>query len=136
MITVHNLEIGVAATLLAHLDEKALTNGIKDIADAAWAEWKRLAGSTLHTTRQTYITGLQPVAMAPGMATISLVGALPNVIENGMPQTDMRDTLLGPNAIGKHKSKDGFYYRAIPFRHATPTDAPSQGENVGRKSVV
>ena len=131
MITVHNLEIGIAPSILANLNEISLTGIIKDIAEAARTEWLRLAGSMLHTTRQTYINGIQPTVMASGMATISLLGVLPDIVENGMSETDMRTTLLGPNALGKHRSEEGYYYRAIPFRHATPTGKGAEGANVG-----
>jgi hypothetical protein len=136
MIEVKGLEISLPATLVANLSEQALMDALKDVAEAARAEWIRLAGSTLHTTRQTYIDGIQPVAMAPGVATVSLVGMLPNIIEQGMPETDLRTTLLGPNATGKKKAKDGHYYRAIPFRHATPGGKGQQAAAEAMGGVV
>jgi hypothetical protein len=105
---------------------------LADIADGAYNEWIRIAGKALSTSRQAYLDGLQPVAMKPGAAVISLVGVLPNAIEEGQAAYDMHETLLGPNVpisppgeYGKHlkidpKTFKTGYYRAIPFRHATP----------------
>jgi len=136
MIEIKNLEIGLPANLIAGLPDSIVMKALEDVAEAARAEWIRLAGAGLHTTRQSYINGIQPVVMAPGMATITLVGVLPNVIEQGMPILDLRTTLLGPNAKGKHKAKEGHYYRAIPFRHATPGSAGQQEEAEGVGRVI
>jgi hypothetical protein len=76
--------------------------------------------------------------MSPGQAVISLLGELPNLIEHGMAATDLRLTLLGPNAKGKKRAKDGHFYRAIPFRHAVPGGggqqeaAEAQGSKIGQ----
>lgn len=131
MIEVTNIEVGLPAHLMGNLSQETITGVVKDIAEAARAEWLRLAGESLHTTRETYMQSIQPVAMAPGQATISLVGALANVVENDMPEMDLRTTLLGPNSQHKKQAKDGHYYLAVPFRHAVPNKEGSAGANVG-----
>lgn len=117
---------------------------VRDIADAARAEWIRLAGKDLRTTRRDYLNGIQPVQMrGKGTAVITLLGELPNIIEEGMDTLDLHDTLLGPNVpisepgnYGKHlkvmKGGGLGYYRAIPFRHATPGTGGAVGQPMGR----
>lgn len=112
---------------------------LSDVANQAHAKWEMLAKKGLHTTRRDYLAGLQEVNIRQGVATISLVGLLPNLLEHGMDATDMHDTLLGPNVPsvpigkrGKHPKKDGSgYYRAIPFRHATPGTTGAVGTPMG-----
>jgi hypothetical protein len=127
------------------LDPQVVQGILADIAEAARNHWIGLAGAAFTSTRRDYIAGIQEVEMEPGRAVISLVGELPNLLENGMPETDMRKTLLGPNVPvappgepGKHQSKNGGFYRAIPFRHSGPTSsgtvAPPMGSAYG--SVV
>jgi hypothetical protein len=77
--------------------------------------------------RFDYVSGIREVLMQPGLATISLVGEVPHLLENGIPKTDLRDILLGDSVPvvlrgqrGKQRSKSGGFYRAIPFRHLTP----------------
>lgn len=139
MIEIRGLDSLVPRALLAGLSEKALIEILFGIADAGRAEWVRLAGETYFTTRRDYIRGIQPVRLSPGVATISLVGDLPNMLEHGMESRDLHDTLLGPNVPlvplgqrGKHPSKGGGEYRAIPFRHATPTAGGAVGQPMGR----
>lgn len=110
-----------------------------DLAAKARYEWTRLAGLYLRTSRGDYIRGIQAPELTPGRATISLVGTLPNLVERGMARTDMRDTLLGPSVPtvpvgqrGKHLSESGSLYRAIPFRHATPTSGFTGGIPMGK----
>jgi hypothetical protein len=109
------------------------------LADAGRAEWVRLAKKTYFTARRDYLKGIQPVRIRPGVATISLVGELPNMLEHDTKKIELHDTLLGPNVPlvplgqrGKHPSADGGEYRAIPFRHATPKSGGAVGQPMGR----
>lgn len=129
----------VPRALLAGLTDTALTQILFNIADTARDEWVRLAGKTYFTTRRDYVKGIQKVRLRPGVATISLVGELPNMLEHEMPSQKLHDTLLGSNVPlvplgqrGKHPSADGGEYRAIPFRHATPTAGGAVGQPMGR----
>lgn len=131
------VSINVAPLVTPDLSAEAVQTILADIAESARNHWIGLAGKAF-TQKADYINGIQPVEMKPGLAVITLVGAVANILENGSPALDMRTTLLGPNVPvvpmgqrGKHQSKAGGYYRAIPFRHSTPTSggtiAPPMG---------
>ena len=61
---------------------------------------------------------------------IILQGTLPNMLENGSPAYDMRQTVLSsPKA---KTSKAGFKFMAIPFRHGTPGSAGLAGKPMGQ----
>ena len=126
---------------LAMFSDEALTQVVGSIAESARGKWKSLADSNLSGSRRDYIRGIQPVRLGRLRATVTLVGVLPNLIENGMPQVDMRDTLLGPNVPvapagqpGKRQGKNGpdHFYRSIPFRHATPGTTGAVGDAMGQ----
>ena len=122
-----------------------LSQSIKDAfldhtINIAQGTWIQLASERLHTSRRSYINGIQEPVVAGEVASVALVGAMPNLIERGQPAYDMHDTLLGPNVPvvpkglglrGKHPKKGGGYYRSIPFRHATPGTQGSVGQAMG-----
>jgi len=128
MIEVLNLENILPLELVYALDEKAVRVVMQDVVDGARAYWIQEASKEFHSTKSEYIAGIQEVDwVSVDTAVISLVGVLPNILEQGMAQTDLHDTLLGPKVPvvpvgqkGKHPRKDGGFYRAIPFRHRTP----------------
>lgn len=100
---------------------------VENVMAGARNEWVKLARARFHRTLQDYLDGLQPVELGDGYAAVALVGDLALMLENGAPRIDMRDTLLGPNVPvagpgqrGKHRNKEGGFYRAIPFRHQVP----------------
>jgi len=118
--------------MLESFSDTAMKVILEQIAAAARAEWIRLAGEAFNSTKRDYINGIQPVRIKGMTATISLVGMMPNMLEEGMAEVDMHDTLLGPNVPvslpgqrGKHERKDGGFYRSIPFRHGTPSSSGS-----------
>lgn len=139
-IEIMNIEDLVPSDILAAFTPGAVNEIVKDIADAARHEWIRIAGEELFTTRRDYLNGIQPVVFKDGTATIALVGQLPNLIEDGMDEIDLHDTLLGPKVpiaagpgrFGKQISLDGGFHRAIPFRHGTPGTAGAVGQPMGR----
>lgn len=138
MIEILNLENIIPLELVYALDEDAVKAVMRNVVDGARAYWIKLASQTFHTTKTSYIQGIQEINwISDDTAVISLVGMLPNILEQGMAQTDMHDTLLGPNVPisalgqkGKHPRKDGGFYRAVPFRHRTP-GAGSYGTPMG-----
>lgn len=141
MITINRVNVNVGEQVLAQFSEEALTQVLSDIAESVRKKWKDLAGKRLYTSRRDYVRGIQPVELAHLRATITLVGVVANLVENGMPETDLRDTLLGPNVPvapfglpGKRQGSEheGHYYRAIPFRHATPGTTGAVGVAMGR----
>lgn len=114
------------------LGDKTIIHAVmQNVMDGARAEWVKLAGSRLESSRRDYLNGIQKVEIKDFSATVALVGLVPNLVENGMDAFDMHATLLGPDVPvvpwgsgqkGKHEIKDspGKFYRAIPFRHQTP----------------
>ena len=132
-----NFEDFIPKDTLASLDV-LIDTLVLSVAEGARAEWIRLAQENLSTSRVDYINGIQPVMMKGGVATIVLVGMLPNLIEQGMAERDMHDLLLGPKVPvappgepGKRLSAAGGFYRAIPFRHATPGTSGAVGVPMG-----
>jgi hypothetical protein len=140
MIEYTDLEKMLPPGLIDAMSQAAVDEVLANIMEAARAEWIRIAGAELFGTRRDYINGIQPVQFKPGQGIISLVGELPNIVEHGMERTDMHDTLLGrsvptvpPGQRGKHRKQDrSGYYRAIPFRHATPGSGGASGQPMGR----
>lgn len=99
------------------------------LATAARAEWIRLAGDELRSSKNDYVRAIsEPVFSKKGMAfSISLEGALPNMLEKGWAGGDLRAFLDG--APRARRSKAGHLYNIIPFRHGSPG---SGGRNVGK----
>lgn len=139
MIVFQNLEALVPPELMVLLREDLAVEAMLGLGEGARDAWIRAAGEKLMTTRRDYIAGIQAVEYGKGEFSISLVGTLPNIVENGMARTDMHDTLLGPNVPtvsrgqrGKHPKKGGGFYRSIPFRAGTPTSTGAAGQPMGR----
>lgn len=142
MIYIRTITPGIPDAMLAALDQDLVDQVLRDLATAARAKWIKLAQQELHTSRSAYLAGIQEVEVVPGAASVVLVGMLPTIVEQGMEETDMRTTLLGPNVPvvprgqrGKHATADGHFYRSIPFRHSTPGSeglvAPPMGSAYG-----
>ena len=127
MIEILTPEALIPPELFSGLNERQITQFVEILADAARAEWIRLAQQDSSSFAQDYARGIQKPVVAQGTAVISLVGSVANMLEHGAPGVDLRDLLLGGDVPtvprgerGKHEAKEGGYYRAIPFRHATP----------------
>lgn len=125
MLTV-NLAQLIPAELLAYPEVVAAT--VPDIAEAIRTEIARLAHERLHSTSQDYVAGLMPVRynmpggrLPPGesvVATIALVGWLPNAVEHGWEGGDMKPALLrGRNS---RPTASGGRMNVVAFRHGTP----------------
>lgn len=136
MITI-DLEKLIPPELLAYPNVIAAV--IPDIAEAIRTEIARLAGERLRSTSEDYTQGLQPVkynlsggklpAGESRVASIALVGWLPNAVEHGWPGGDMKPALLrGRNS---RSTKTGGRYNVVSFRHGTPgttgRNAPPMG---------
>lgn len=125
--------------------QRILDGIILDALEGARAKWIQLAGQSFRTTALDYISSIQKPSVRNSVGTLSLVGQLADVLENGRDLTRMHDTLLGPGVpevprgqSGKHRTADGQHlYRSIPFRHQTPgsagTIATRMGEAYGRR---
>ncbi len=97
-----------------------LKKAMKALGAAARAEWVSIASDELKSTSRDYIQGIsQPNIQDDGRtARIQLTGVVPNMVEQGWPETDLRETVLnGPKV---KTSKEGYKYQSIPFRHGTP----------------
>lgn len=143
MITEISVDSFVPPSLVAQLDESVARAVVKDIAAAARAKWISLAGEHLHKTEQDYTRGIQPVVFGQGgiiVASVTLLGVWPNMLEAGFAPYDMRTTLLGSGIPvvprgerGKHAAKGGGFYRTIAFRMMGPT---ATGRNAQRVTDV
>lgn len=103
-----------------------LRKGLIALSAAARAQWISEASDNLKSTSQEYIQGIGEPVVGEKTATIQLTGTLPNMVEEGWPETDLRTTVLrSPKA---HTAKDGSKYLAVPFRHGAPG---TSGRNVG-----
>lgn len=141
MITEIDVRSLAPASLSVALDEGAATAILRDIADAARAKWVSLAHEHLKRTEQDYVRGIQPVEISAGgdtvVASITLLGRWPNMLEEGFGPYDMRETLLGPGVPivprgerGKHLSASGGYYRTIAFRMGGPRTTGRNAQKV------
>ena len=142
MITVEvlNLENLIPLELVTALSEDSVLEVMRDVVAGARDHWIKLASRQFHTTKEQYIGAIQEIEWrGKDTAVIALVGVLPNILEHGMGNMDMRKTMLGPNVpvgpVGqkgtKHPRVEGGYFRAIPFRHYTP-GAGSYGAQMGK----
>lgn len=115
----------LAATLLRTLpqaDDKVRMT--RALAASARAFWVSLAQSRLHTTARDYVQGIRD-EIGDDVATISLEGLMPNMIEEGWSGGDMRDWML--HSAHAKMGKNG-PYNVIPFGHGAPGGG---GKNVG-----
>ena len=123
-IEIKNIEIPIEIEKLLSIDLDKLTEVLGNIAESARVNWMNLADTELATTKRAYQAGIsESVDLQPGIATISLVGALPNVIENGMAETDLRDLFLKGGKVKTAKS--GGKYKHIFFRMLLSSMPPS-----------
>ena len=116
---------------------------VPDIAEAVRTEIIRLAGERLSVASDEYIQGVQAVQYAypsgripPGeqtVATIVLVGWLPNAIETGWPGGDMKPALLSGRSA--QPTKDGGIYAIVPFRHGAPGGSKRNFQKMGSAHV-
>lgn len=99
---------------------------LRAIGAAARAEWISQASNELKSSSRDYIQGIGEPKVSERSVQIQLTGALPNMVEQGWPETDLRTTVLrSPKA---KTNKKGGKYLAVPFRHGVPG---SSGANVG-----
>jgi hypothetical protein len=125
---------------LALLTKDVVSTLLDNIMQSARNHWIKIAKEDDSHLKLDYLRGIQPINVnnRKGTWTVSLVGELPHLLEDGSPELDMRDTLLGPNVPvvplgdrGKHLSKNKQFYRAIPFRHTGPSSGSVVGQAMG-----
>lgn len=118
-----------AAVLAAFPASGDLERFIGGLATVARQRIVGNAQSKLRTSARDYIAGVQEVEVKGLVASVTLTGVVPNMIEVGWPETDLRLTLLGPGAKNAKTAADGSRYNTVPFRHGTPGTG---GRNVGK----
>lgn len=138
MIRIVDMDVLIPPEVFAKINPKAIRGVVRDIAAGARARWIQLASKDKSVFKNDYIQGIQQVTHQGDVSIITLLGEVPHMLEDGAPALDLRRTLLGPNVPvapmgerGKHLNKSGGYFRAIPFRHATPTSGSVVGQAMG-----
>jgi hypothetical protein len=125
---------------LALLTVDVVSTILDNVVQSARNHWIKIAKEDDSHLKLDYLRGIQPIDVKgrKGTWTVSLVGELPHLLEDGDPELDMRDTLLGPNVPvvplgnrGKHLSKNKQFYRAIPFRHTGSNSGSVVGQAMG-----
>lgn len=118
-----NIQIDISSLLdQVYLDKSETDNlldyTVKEITVRFADEWKQEAAKNLKSSRQEYISNINVVDEGFAKGAVVLTGWLPNGIESGIDQFDMKEGLLnGPNA---KTSKSGTKYNTVPFSHGTP----------------
>lgn len=133
-VEVNVINIAMTQKLFAQLDQGAFNAVLAQVAAAARDKWIQLASKQLNSTRADYVAGIQEVQLKDNVATIALVGQLPNMVEHGWPGGDMRDWMLSESAPHQDSIKtnqQGGRYRSIPFRHQTPGTRGTAGTAMG-----
>ena len=139
MIIVRNLESAIPRGIVPVISPSELNAILGNVASSARNHWIKRASEDSSSFSGDYVRGIQPaVAQSANRHVVALVGEIPHMLEKGSPRLDMRDTLLGPNdpvakmgERGKHKTKDGGFFRAIPFRHTAPGAGKASGRSMG-----
>ncbi len=80
-------------------------------ANLARDEWIKVARSNLRTSRNEYISNIQPPEMEGKKAVIKLTGWLPNALEQGIGAFDMKPGFLGSSKARGLQNK----YFTVPF---------------------
>jgi len=119
--------MGYNADLISASVTESFRTAVAGLANAAHAEWIRLAQERLRTSADIYINGLQQsdsfttrYERTEPYYDITLVGRMANNIEYGMDPFDMK--AIRPGWLGGSKArvnKKGQSYVVIPFRHST-----------------
>lgn len=128
MMKLHVVQDIIPGAVLASIGEDELEAVLAAVMDGARAYWIQQAQRGLKSSRVDYIQGIQPVNRQGLVASIDLVGVLPNMVEQGVDGWDLRETLLQDGDPNVKRNKDGRKYRSIPFRHQTPG---TQGQGGG-----
>lgn len=106
---------------------------IKEITAQFAHEWEMKAAENLKSSRQEYIANLNVVDEGQAKGAVVLTGWLPNAIEDGISEFDMKDGLVnGPNA---KTGADGKKYNTVPFSHGTPGSLAENFSNIMPKAV-
>lgn len=115
---------------------------VTELTEAAKLKWRNAAAQELHSTKGDYVRGIQePVYQFFGdrpSSRIELVGAVPNMVEQGWDGGDLRQFLCDPAYNSKNKKPihdpEGNvvgWYNVVPFRHGSPDSSGQTGTPMG-----
>jgi hypothetical protein len=105
---------------------------VKEITARYASELENEANRSLKSARQQYIASIVVADEGIGKGSVSLVGWLPNAMEQGMESFDMKPGFLnGPNA---KQGKNG-KYNTIPFSQGTPGALAENFSNIMPEEV-
>lgn len=124
-----DIESIVEEFLIAPEDAMKLTDSVvKEITGRYAQELENEANNTLKANRQQYIASIVVADEGFGKGSVSLVGWLPNAVEQGLDGFDMKPGLLsGKNA---KQGKDGTRYNTVPFSWGTPEALSENFSNI------
>lgn len=117
----------------------AIENAIISSLGIVMNKWRSEAQKRLNSTASSYLAGLtkDSISYPAGSlvtGTITLVGELPNALENGYPAFDMKTGFMRSSRA--RSKKDGGWYFIVPFRHTTPNRGVSPMPNSVYKSAL
>jgi hypothetical protein len=98
--------------------KKAADQYAEDLAGMVSAKATELAGQKLHSRREMYIRGLKPPEKVDENTWVIALDAKVRWIDDGQPQYNMIQTMLGLGAKHVKTDKDGNRYMVIPFNHS------------------
>lgn len=138
MIEIDHSDVLIPPTMFQRL-RGAATDLVEATAQSARNHWIKLASADQSSFKNDYIRGIKEVETSAGEVSVSLVGEVPHMLEDGTPQTDLRDILLNPKVTkvvprgerGMHRNKAGGLYRSIPYRHTIPGTVGAVGQEMG-----
>ena len=95
---------------------------VQTVTTAIHSAWMDEAKHQLGSTRDQYINSIIVVDKGPFENLLTLVGTLPNMIEQGQDPYDMKEGFARSNKKKITKDKDGKigWYLTIPFTWASP----------------
>lgn len=108
---------------LSERDVDGLIEAVTTQARAAIAnEWRDQAKNELNGTRRQYVNSIIEGQEGRFTGTVTLVGQLPNMIENGASAFDMKDGFArsSDKKIVQRENGDLGWYLTIPFTYARP----------------
>ncbi len=116
------------------LSDEDLARRVGRLARLARTHWVTLSHRRLFTSQREYTQGIQEVEHEGMGASITLLGDVANMVEQGAVAYDLRDTILRGEKQGhvRWNAEKTHRYAHIPFRSMTATatgrNAPILGE--------
>lgn len=106
---------------------------VKEVTNRFAEAWINEANMSLKSARQEYISNINVVDEGRARGAVVLTGWLPNAVESGVNEFDIKEGLLsGPNA---KTGQNGARYNTVPFSFGTPSALPENFSNIMPKEV-